>query len=53
MKTGSMNGIQSYAGYKLDDNYAPTHVIVVMINNMANRAAARAGVQKMLEELFL
>lgn len=53
MKTGSMRGIQCYAGYKLDDYYAPTHVIVVMINNMADRGKARAGVQKMLEEIFL
>lgn len=53
MKTGSMRGIQSYAGYKLDDNYAPTYAIVVMINNMSNRAVARGGVIKMLEEIFL
>lgn len=52
LKTGSMNGIQSYAGYKLDDNFEPTHVIVVMVNNMADRARARAGIQKMLEALF-
>lgn len=53
MKTGSMNGIQCYAGYKLDDDYAPTHVIVVMINNMRNRGTAREGVRKMLETIFL
>lgn len=53
MKTGSMNGIQCYAGYKLDDNYAPTHVIVVMINNMANRGRARDGVRRMLEQIFI
>lgn len=52
MKTGSMKGIQCYAGYKLDDNYVPTHVIVVMINNMPDRAAARNGVQRMLEQIF-
>lgn len=52
MKTGSMNGIQSYAGYKLDENYAPTHVVVVMVNNLGNRQAARGAIQKMLEGIF-
>jgi len=52
MKTGSMNGIQCYAGYKLDDDYAPTHVVVVMLNDMANRSAARKEVAKMLLEIF-
>lgn len=52
MKTGSMRGVQCYAGYKLDEDYVPTHVIVVMINEMGNRDAARAGVRKMLEEAF-
>lgn len=52
MKTGSMNGIQCYAGYKLDDDYAPTHVIVVMLNEMRNRASAREAVKKMLMDIF-
>lgn len=52
MKTGSMNGIQCYAGYKLDDDYAPTHTIVVIINNMRDRGVARAGVEKMLKAVF-
>ena len=52
MKTGSMNGIQCYAGYKLDEDYVPTHVVVVMLNGMANRSAARQEVAKMLLEIF-
>lgn len=52
MKTGSMNGIQCYAGYKLDDDYAPTHVVVVILNEMANRAAARQAVATLLSEVF-
>lgn len=52
MKTGSMRGIQCYAGYKLDSEYAPTHVVVVIMNEMANRAAARAEVQKLLLSTF-
>lgn len=43
MKTGSMSGIQCYAGYKLDENYEPTHIVVVMMNEMADRTAARSG----------
>lgn len=53
MKTGSMNGIQCYAGYKLDENYAPTHVIVVMMNEMGNRAAARRQVERLLLRTFI
>lgn len=52
LKTGSMNGIQCYAGYKLDENYMPTHIVVVMMNEMANRAAARAEVEKLLLATF-
>lgn len=52
MKTGSMNGIQCYAGYKLDDDYVPTHVVVIMMNEMKDRAAARKQVEKLLLEIF-
>ncbi len=47
-----MKGIQCYAGYKLDDNYAPTHIIVVMMNEMTNRTAAREGLKKALLTVF-
>ena len=52
MKTGSMNGVQCYAGYLLDDNYAPTHTIVFMLNDMANRSAARGKIADLLLEIF-
>lgn len=52
MKTGSMNGIQCYAGYLLDDDYAPTHTIVVMLNEMGNRTAAREQISKLILKLF-
>lgn len=52
MKTGSMTGIQCYAGYKLDDEYMPTHVIVIMMNEMGDRTAARKEVEKMLLQIF-
>ncbi len=52
MKTGSMRGIQCYAGYKLDDDYVPTHVVVVIMNQMSDRAAARQALSKLLLEIF-
>lgn len=52
MKTGSMNGIQCYAGYLLDDDYAPTHVVVAMANNMPDRARFRSALQTLLLTLF-
>ena len=53
MKTGSMNGIQCYAGYKLDDDFAPTHIVVVMVNDFrCDRAYLRAQIEKMLLDVF-
>lgn len=53
LKTGSMNGIQCYAGYKLDDNYAPTHSVVIMINDMtARRSSVKQAAERMLLEIF-
>lgn len=52
MKTGSMNGIQSYAGYLLNDDYEPTHVIVIMMNNLRDRAGARTAFAAMLEKML-
>jgi D-alanyl-D-alanine carboxypeptidase/D-alanyl-D-alanine-endopeptidase (penicillin-binding protein 4) len=52
MKTGSMNGIQCYAGYLLDEDYVPTHTIVFMLNEMENRQASRAEVEKLLLNLL-
>lgn len=52
MKTGSMTGIQCYAGYKLDDDYEPTHVIVVIMNALKDRTQARKEVEKLLLSVF-
>ena len=53
MKTGSMSGIQCYAGYMLDEDYAPTHSIVVIVNGMrGSRASVRQGVERMLLSIF-
>ena len=49
MKTGSMNGVQCYAGYKIDDNYKPTHIVIVMVNHFfCQRASLRTAIEKML-----
>lgn len=53
LKTGSMNGIQCYAGYLLDDDYVPTHTIVIIINNFRqSRSEARKAAADMLLEIF-
>lgn len=52
MKTGSMTGIQCYAGYKVDDNYEPTHAVVIIMNGMGDRDAARKEVEKLLLSTF-
>lgn len=53
MKTGSMKGIQCYAGYKLDDDYVPTHTVVIIMNDITgSRDVAKKAAEKMLLEIF-
>lgn len=53
LKTGSMNGIQCYAGYKLDDDFAPTHAVVIIVNGFTcDRAYLRGRIEKMLLAIF-
>lgn len=53
LKTGSMRGIQCYAGYKLDDDFAPTHAVVVIVNDFkCDRSYLRSQVEKMLLSVF-
>ncbi len=52
MKTGSMKGIQCYAGYKLDEVFAPTHSIVIIMNDIGQRGAARKAAEDLLLEIF-
>ncbi len=33
LKSGSMNGVHCYAGYKLGNDGQPTHTVVIMVNN--------------------
>lgn len=53
LKTGSMNGVQCYAGYKLDSKYTPTHVVVVMVNGFkSTRQSLKNAIGKMFLEIF-
>lgn len=53
LKSGSMNGVQCYAGYKLDDDDKPTHVVVVMVNGFfCNRATLKKGIERLLLDTF-
>lgn len=53
LKTGTMRGIRCLAGYKLDEKFAPTHVIVLMGNNASGGAAAlNTAAQTMLMRIF-
>lgn len=52
MKTGSMKGIQCYAGYKLDEDFAPTHSIVIIMNDIGTRSQARSAAESLLLRLF-
>ena len=50
-KTGSMSGVQCYAGYAVDDLGMPTHVVVVMVNGFkGDRSKVRSRLEKMLIE---
>jgi D-alanyl-D-alanine carboxypeptidase/D-alanyl-D-alanine-endopeptidase (penicillin-binding protein 4) len=49
LKTGSMNGVQCYAGYKIDDSGKPTHVVVIMVNSFfCPRADLRTAISNFL-----
>lgn len=52
MKTGSMKGIQCYAGYKLDEEFAPTHSIVIIMNDIGPRGGAKKAAEDLLLEIF-
>ncbi len=54
LKTGAVGGVQCYAGYKLDDDDNPTHVIVVMVNKFfCPRRDVRKATEALLERLFI
>lgn len=53
VKTGSVNAVQTYAGYLTDDAGEPTHVVVIMINNFyCSRSDLRDALQVFLLDKF-
>lgn len=53
MKTGSLSSVQTYAGYRLDADGRPTHVVVVMVNGFfCPRPALRDAIVKYLLKVF-
>lgn len=53
MKTGSVSSVQCYAGYKLDTDGKPTHVVVIMVNGFfCSRAALRKQIENFLLKTF-
>lgn len=50
LKSGSMRGVQCYAGYKLDDSGRPTHAVVIMVNEFTS---PRTEVVAKAEDLLL
>jgi D-alanyl-D-alanine carboxypeptidase/D-alanyl-D-alanine-endopeptidase (penicillin-binding protein 4) len=53
-KTGSMNGVQCYAGYVLDANNKPTHIVVIFANSFfCQRATLKQAISKFLVDKFV
>ena len=53
LKSGSMNGVQCFAGYKIDTKGVPTHVVVIMVNDLiSKRALVNKGISDFLLKLF-
>jgi len=53
LKSGSMNGVHCYAGYRLDADGTPTHTVVIMVNNFfCSRDAVRNAISSLLLEKF-
>lgn len=53
-KTGSLNGVQCYAGYAVDVIGVPTHVVVIMVNGFkGERAKLKSTLEALLIEKLL
>lgn len=53
LKSGSMNGVHCYAGYKLDDNGKPTHAVVILVNDFfCKRGEVRDAIAGFLKRQF-
>lgn len=53
LKSGSMSGVLSYAGYMTDSNGRPTHAVVVIVNNATcKHSQIRQCIEKWLLNIF-
>lgn len=53
LKTGSVSAVQTYAGYKLDADDKPTHVVVILVNGFfCPRRQVREGAENLLTKIF-
>lgn len=53
LKSGSMNGVQCYAGYKLAPDGIPSHVVVIMVNDfICKRTLVTKAISDFLLQLF-
>lgn len=53
LKSGSMGGVQCYAGYKLDANDKPTHTVVILVNSFyCSRGELRGAIENFLLKTF-
>lgn len=53
LKTGSVRSVQTYAGYKLDAEGKPTHVVVIMVNGFfCPRPILRKHIESYLLKVF-
>ena len=53
LKSGSMRGVQTFAGYKLNSEGKPTHVVVIMVNQFTcKRSAVRNAMTNFLLRQF-
>lgn len=50
MKSGTMSGVKCYAGYALNEDDMPTHIIVIMVNGYKG---SMAKLKKEIENLLL
>lgn len=52
-KSGSMGGVQCFAGYKLDAQGKPTHTVVILVNSFfCSRGEVRGAIEKFLLSTF-
>lgn len=53
LKSGSLNGVHCYAGYKEDESGKPTHVVVIIVNNFfCKRSEVRNAIERWLANQF-